>query len=188
MLNRTRWKSRIVVQAAVLLWGSCDLGVTTAGAGELSEVHDGPRYELSLPDLHGRQRSLQEFAGQVLVVNFGASWCPPCIHEMPSIQRLADELRGQPFTVLGVNVAEADRRARNMVLRLELDFPVWLDRDGSAFERWEATVLPTTYVLDVTGAIRYIGRGPLDWDRVDIVDTVKALLPGATKGAEVEAR
>jgi thiol-disulfide isomerase/thioredoxin len=146
-----------------------------AGAGELTEVPDGPKLEFSLPDIVGQQRSLDDFAGKVLVVNFWASWCRPCIVEMPSIQRLAQAMRDSPFAVIAINVGEAKRRVQATVTRLDVDFPVLLDKDSTVFEDWGANVLPTTYVLDRSGRARYVGRGPLEWDRADIIELLGRL-------------
>ncbi|MCG6965664.1 MAG: TlpA family protein disulfide reductase [Chromatiaceae bacterium] len=149
---------------------------TALGEG-LTAVPDGLQAELSLPDLHGEQRSLVEFRGQVVLLSFWASWCTPCIQEMPSIQRLQQRLHGRPFAVLGVNVGERERRVQTVARQLGLDFPVLLDRDSSEFKRWGGEVLPTSYVLDSAGAARFVALGPLDWDAADVVDTLKALLP-----------
>ena len=146
-----------------------------ASAGELTEVAAGPALQLSLPDLDGRQRSLDEFAGKVLLVNFWASWCQPCIEEMPSIQRLAEAMREQPFSVIGINVGEAKRRVQATGKRLGIDFPVLLDKDGVVFKAWGASVLPTTYLVDPSGRIRYMGLGPLKWDRADMFELMVQL-------------
>ena len=156
---------------------SITLSALTVQAGELRELPDGLQAELSLPDLHGEQRSLVEFRGQVVLLSFWASWCTPCIQEMPSIQRLQQRLHGRPFAVLGVNVGERERRVQTVARQLGLDFPVLLDRDSSEFKRWGGEMLPTSYVLDSDGAARFVALGPLDWDAADVVDTLKALLP-----------
>ena len=148
----------------------------TGFAGELSEVSDELRFELKLPDLSGEQRSLDEFTGKIVLVNFWASWCRPCIQEMPSILRLAEAMQEQPFAVIGVNVGEGERRAQAAAKRLKIDFPVLLDKDSAEFKGWGATVLPTAYVLDGDGRIRYVSRGPLEWDRADIIDMLEDLV------------
>jgi len=145
-------------------------------AGELSEVSEELRLELSLPDLSGKQRDLQEFSGKVVLVNFWASWCMPCIREMPGILRLAKEMQDKPFAVVGVNVGESERRAQAAARRLEIDFPVLLDKESITFKRWGATVLPTAYILDTSGQISYVGRGPLEWDQPEIVDKLQQLM------------
>jgi len=144
-------------------------------AGELSEVRGVLPLELNLPDLSAQPRSLDEFAGKVLLVNFWASWCTPCTEEIPSIRRLAEAMHDKPFAVIGVNVGEAERRVQATVRRLEIDYPVLLDKDSTVFKGWGANVLPTAYVLDRSGRVRYIGQGPLEWDRVDIVELLGKL-------------
>ena len=149
----------------VVLW----LLSLPAPAGELSGIPAAAPPAFDLPDLAGRRHRLDEFAGRVLLVTFWASWCRPCIEEMPAIQRLTAALADRPFTVIGVNVGEAERRVQATVKRLGIDFPILLDKDSVAFRNWDAVVLPTAYVLDGSGSIRYIGRGPVGWDREDIV-------------------
>ena len=144
-------------------------------AGELWPVVPTQPSALLLPDLGGQERGLEELRGKVVLVNFWASWCAPCIAEMPSIQRLAEAMRGRPFAVVGVNVGEGARRVRTVADRLGIDFPVLLDEDSKVFDAWGAKVLPTSYVLDPAGVIRYVGRGPLEWDASDVVETLEGL-------------
>lgn len=160
---------------SVLLLSVLWLSPLVAAAGELSDVSPVQPPALSLPDLTGQPRSLDEFAGKVLLVTFWASWCQPCIEEMPSIQRLREEMADAPFAVIGVNVAEAERRVKATVKRLGIEFPILLDRDRAAFKGWGANVLPTAYVLDASGRVRYVGRGPVEWDRADIVELLEDL-------------
>ena len=149
-----------------------------APAGEPSAVPAAAPPGFSLPDLAGRQRSLDEFADRVVLVTFWASWCRPCIEEMPSIQRLEAAMAQAPFSVVGVNVGEGIRRVQATVQRLRMTFPVLLDKDSATFEDWGADVLPTAYVLDRGGRVRYVARGPVEWDRPDIVDRLKNLAAG----------
>lgn len=156
---------------------SITLSPCTALGGQLTAIPEGVQAELSLADLDDRQHTVEEFRGQVVLVNFWAGWCMPCIQEMPSILRLQEAMRGRPFAVIGVNVAEGKRRVQTLVRQLDLDFLILLDRDGSEFRRWGAEVLPTTYILDSDGRPRYVALGPLDWDAPDIVATLQELLP-----------
>ncbi|WP_295400481.1 TlpA disulfide reductase family protein [uncultured Thiocystis sp.] len=155
------------------------LSLPLAAGGSLSPAPAAAPVELRLPDLDGQERSLDELKGKVVLVSFWASWCTPCLEEMPSIQRLAEDLRDKPFAVIGVNVGESPLRVKTMVRRLGIGFPVLLDRDSAVFDRWGATVLPTTYVLDAEGVVRFVGRGPLEWDS----NAVMSILEGAV-GAE----
>jgi len=146
-----------------------------SAAGELSEVPVTVAPGLRLPDLAGQQRDLKEFAGKVLLVSFWASWCRPCIEEFPGLQRLLQAMAGAPFAVIGVNVGEAERRVQATVERFHIEFPTLLDKDSSAFKLWDANVLPTAYVLDGSGRVRYVVRGPVEWDRADIIEILVQL-------------
>ena len=144
-------------------------------AGELFEVPVALQAELNLPDLSGQSRNLDEFAGKVLLVNFWASWCRPCIEEVPGIQRLIAVMADALFAVIGVNVGEGERRVQAAVKRLGMEFSILLDKDSAEFKSWGATVLPTAFVPDGSGRVRYIARGPVEWDRVDIIDRLVQL-------------
>ena len=165
----------------VLVWLLCAAGLSASSAqsGELSQLPHTRTVDLRLPDLTGGQRSLSEFAGKWVLINFWASWCTPCIAEMPSIQRLAKQMADKPFAVIGVNVAESQRRVQRTAARLGLEFPILLDEDSAVFDGWGATVLPTTYLLDGAGRMRYIGRGPLEWDGVEVVTLIQELMSEA---------
>ena len=78
----------------------------------LDTTGDATAPPLDLVDLHGRQHSLDDYAGKVLLVNFWASWCTPCITEMPGMQRLSETLEDQPFEILAINVSESENRVR----------------------------------------------------------------------------
>jgi thiol-disulfide isomerase/thioredoxin len=153
-----------------------------SAAVQLSEVTVGPRLELNLPDLSGQQRNLGEFAGKVLLVNFWASWCRPCIEELPGIQRLIEAMADAPFAVIVVNVGETERRVQAAVRRLRMQFPILLDKDSAAFTGWGANVLPTACVFDGSGKLRYLGRGPVEWDRDDIIELLLQLAEQPPQG------
>jgi len=176
MISVTTGRTALHINAAMVLMLSVLLLCTLpAAAGELFEVPVALQAELNLPDLSGQQRNLDEFAGKVLLVNFWASWCRPCIEEVPGIQRLIEAMGKKPFAVIGVNVGEGERRVQAAVKRLRMEFPILLDKDSVEFKSWGANVLPTAYVLDGSGRVRYIGRGPVEWDRADIIEMLGEL-------------
>lgn len=173
-MNMRRIRRQLSGLATVCVLWLASMPASTV-AGQLTELPGGLQVELELRDLDGRKRSLDEFSGQVVLVNFWASWCTPCVREMPSIVRLQRALSSQSFAVIGVNVAEGERRAAAAAQRLGLDFLVLLDPDGDEFARWGGQVLPTTFLLDQAGRVRYVALGPLEWDDQEVIETVSRL-------------
>jgi len=151
-------------------------------AGELRRLDATPAPALELLDLTGATRSLADWRGQVVLLNFWAGWCQPCVAEMPGIQRLATQMRGRPFAVVTVNVAETQRRVEQTMARLGLDLPVLLDAEGTTFRDWDGKGLPTSLLIDRTGALRYIGLGPFEWDGAEAVTAIEGLLEQGTGG------
>ncbi|MDX5334437.1 MAG: TlpA family protein disulfide reductase [Gammaproteobacteria bacterium] len=134
---------------------------------------------LVLKGLDGSTRDLADRRGEVVLVNFWASWCPPCVHEMPSMQRLADRYADRPFTILAVNLAEEEADVRAFVARHELRFPVLLDPAGESIDAWKVFAYPTSYVIDHRGEIRYALFGAIDWLEPEVLETIGSLLDEA---------
>ena len=152
----------------------------TGLAGELQpyeELSETPA--LDLPDLGGRRHSLGNYRGQVVLVNFWASWCPPCLAEMPSMQRLATALQDRPFRLLAVNVKESSSKVWKFKKLMNVTFTTLLDSTGEAAEAWDVQIYPTSYLIDADGRRRYVAYGPVDWDSDDVIERIEALMPGA---------
>jgi thiol-disulfide isomerase/thioredoxin len=133
---------------------------------------------LRLADLAGRARDIDDYRGRVVLVNFWAAWCPPCVREMPSLQRLQDKLKDKPFTILAVNMAETEAEVRDFLAnKVKVDFTILMDRDGQALKVWKVFVFPTSFVLGPDGKIKYGLYGELEWDKDDVVKIIEGLLP-----------
>ena len=169
--------------AGLLVFLTLLLGLAGA-SGRAQEVDlpawtGGPTPPLALKDLDGRLHDLADYRGTVLLVNFWATWCAPCRDELPSLERLRDALRGRPFEVLAVNVAEGESRVRRFLAEVPLRSPVLLDRNGDTQRAWKVRGLPATFLLDREGAIRFWYLGELDWAQPKVLRTIEPLLPPA---------
>lgn len=162
------------------LFVALTLAVASARAETLQPYQGDARPPaLELPGLDGRAHSLADYKGQVVLVNFWATWCPPCVHEMPSLARLAKRLHGRPFVVLAVNVGDSPAEVRAFLRRIRVDLPVLLDQHGNSPGAWKVYGFPTSFLIDREGKIRYAAYGAREWDARDIVAIIERLLPDA---------
>ena len=137
----------------------------------------GPPPALELADVEGAGHRLEAYRGKVVLVNFWATWCVPCRAEMPSMELLRVAMEGKPFVILAVNVGEGARVAKAFGQKLELGFPLLLDRDTRVAKSWGARVLPASYLIGPDGAIRYSYFGELDWASDPVRKRIESLLP-----------
>lgn len=132
---------------------------------------------LKLVTLDSSTMDLTQFNNQVVLVNFWATWCPPCVHEMPSMQRLSEKLIGDPFVILGVNIAEEESVVKAFLQhKVNVDFPILLDIHGHTMRQWNVMAFPTSFVIDKQGKIRYALFGSVDWDTPEIVNKIETLI------------
>ena len=157
-----------------VLWLMTIFSAAWADAGEkltpLSEPVPAPGFSLS--GLDGRAHALADYAGRVVIVNFWASWCPPCRAEMPSLNRASAALQGKGVTMLAINAGEDRAAVAAFVGDHPIAFPVLLDSDGEAGTRWAVKGLPTTFVIDRAGRIVYRVIGDREWDDPGLLEQI----------------
>jgi len=117
---------------------------------------------ITLTDLNGNRVSLADFEGQVVLVNFWATWCPPCKAEMPDIQRLYEEFASQGFTVLSIDMEESPQAVAQFRDVYGLTFPIAIDPQGSVNPAYAIRGLPTSWLVDKKGVLRYIWTGRIN--------------------------
>ena len=161
-----------------LLVLACLLAPAIATGGGLEPYRNKAEPAFSLADLAGKTHSLSDYRGKVVLVNFWASWCPPCIHEMPELQKLKRHFADRPFEVLTINVAEQKHKVSQFSRSIKLDLPVLLDVSSRTYNRWNVDMLPTSFLVDVHGQIRYRVRGNPGWDDTDTLSAINAMTPG----------
>lgn len=145
----------------------------------LFEVQSRPlASDFQLEDMDGKKRQLSALRGKVVLVNFWATWCPPCRREMPSLERLHQVLKGADFEILAINVGEdADTvDAFTSTLDTVPTFPIVFDKDGRALKAWPVMGLPTTFILDKSGRIIYRAVGGREFDNPSILKKIRALI------------
>lgn len=121
-----------------------------------------PAPDFTLKGADGRNLRLQEQRGQVVLVNFWATWCGPCRQEMPHLNRLYDKYRNSGFTLLAVNIDDDPRTAMATAAKMGLRFPVLLDTDKTVSKRYDLGSMPATVLIDRDGKVRYLHRGYRD--------------------------
>lgn len=147
-------------------------GVTAASAASVS----GPAPNFTLKSLSGKNMKLSEMRGNVVLINFWASWCAPCREEMPLLNALHSKYEPLGFTVLGVNVEEHEKNARGFLKNFPVDFPVLLDNQNTVSKLYDVIAMPTTVVVDRDGNMRFLHRGYKPGDEKAYRKMVKMLV------------
>jgi thiol-disulfide isomerase/thioredoxin len=170
---------RLLIAGAMGLLLNC--GTQAAGFEKRAAT---PAPELQAQDLAGAPKTLADYRGKVVLLNFWASWCPPCLREMPSMERLRVKMAGRPLAIVALDSAEAPEEVNAYLSRMTLGFPILLDPDGSNTRRWKVFALPTTFLLDAEGRVRYVLTGPTEWDEGEalaVIESMLAELPAQAK-------
>lgn len=180
--------SRLVPQLVVAICLACQPGLSLGQSGELQHglspaYGTPPAPELDLAGLDGHRYRLADYHGKVVIVNFWATWCPPCIAEMPTLQKVWDLLRDDKFEILAVNLGEDKETVQDFVdgFTSRLGFPVLLATDPSIMQTWRIQGLPTSHIVDTAGRIAYTEVGPRDFRHEHIISRLQELMAGPAK-------
>ncbi len=135
-------------------------------AGESLEAQAvaGMAPDFTLRTLDGKQVTLSDLRGRPVLINFWATWCPPCRLEMPAMQRVYERHKDEGLVILAVNYRETEEQVRPFVEELGLTFSILLDRDGNVANQYRVLGLPTTYFVDRTGRVRQVRVGAMSED------------------------
>ncbi|MFV2090287.1 MAG: TlpA disulfide reductase family protein [Pseudomonadales bacterium] len=132
--------------------------------------------DFTLKSLEGSNLRLEEYRGQVVLINFWASWCGPCRQEMPILDRLHHRYQDTGFAVLGINVEGEREPAQDLVDKTKVTFPILLDDGQKVSEMYDLQAMPSSVVIDRDGVVRYIHLGYKPGDEAKYVEVVKRLI------------
>lgn len=132
---------------------------------------------LPFQDLNGTSYTIKDLKGKPIILNFWASWCPPCRAEMPSMNRAWEKVKDEGILMLAVNVGEPPETISQFTEEVPIDFPIILDVDTQLSQAWGVRGMPTTYIIDAAGKVVYSAVGERPWDDDNILNAVRALKP-----------
>jgi thiol-disulfide isomerase/thioredoxin len=155
----------IILSLAMWIWwrhapgkGEASGNVLDANCVEPASV-SFPSPDLELKDLEDRQVSLGTYQGKVILLNAWATWCPPCIAEMPDLEEYYRRYQDQNFIIIGVNVGEKPETVRSFLTAQGISFPIWLDPNESVLRALNSMSLPNSIVIDQAGVVRLAWQG-----------------------------
>ena len=154
----------LVVSLAAFAWSAA---ATDAAA---------PAPTFTLASRTGGQVSLADLKGQVVMINFWASWCGPCRQEMPLLDQMYKRYSPLGFTLLGVNVEANSKDAEKLLANVPVSFPVLFDKENKVSKMYDVNAMPSTVFIDRKGNVRYLHRGYKAGDEGEYLNQIRALL------------
>jgi thiol-disulfide isomerase/thioredoxin len=139
-------------------------------------THPAPPPTYSLPDRRGQMRHSTDYRDKVTLVVFWATWCPPCVEELPSLNRLADHFGSRDFEIVSIDFQESPELLETFLQKVPVDFPVLLDSDGSIARDWGVFSFPSSFLLDHDGKIRFTVNKAIDWNTPEVRQVIELLL------------
>lgn len=163
-----------------------ELGLSTNAGAHDPALHDFnmvtferpfPAPDFALPDLAGDMRELASYRGRYVLLNFWATWCPPCVEEMPSMQTLHQQFSERGFTVVAASSDAAGASAvQPFVDKLGVTFPVLLDQGEEVAQRYGAQNLPVSFLINPEGQVIAAAQGARDWSSEQAIEVMDELI------------
>ena len=136
----------------------------------------GPAPAFTLASRAGQDVSLAQYKGNVVMINFWASWCGPCRQEMPLLETIYKKYNKMGFTMLGVNVEPDSNAANDWLKATPVSFPILYDRDSKVSKLYDVAGMPSTVIIDRGGKVRVLHRGYKPGDENEYLDSIRTLI------------
>ena len=131
-----------------------------------------PAPDFTLKDMDDKIHQLSAYRGRVVIVNFWATWCPPCRFELPSMDKAYQALKQQDVVMLAINVGEDADTIFSFTADYPVSFPLLLDKDGAVIKQYPVIGLPTSYIINPQGQLVYRVIGTRDWTDPTLLKTI----------------
>jgi len=146
-------------------------------SGTLRVERGVPAPNFTLPDLDDKMVSLADYKGRVVLINIWATWCPPCVKEMPSMEKLYRELKDEGFEILAVSIDVSGAKAvLPFMKKHKLSFPALIDTKGAINNLYQTTGVPESFIIDKDGIIVEKIIGPRDWATPSAIRHFRSLI------------
>ena len=166
--RRVSFQSLVIIVLIVILVGilillqTKDSFYNPSSGTQLAKGRPAPNF--SLPDLDGQMVGLADYRGKVVLLNIWATWCPPCVEEMPSMEKLYQEMKGEGFEILAVSIDESGTQdVLPFMKKHKLSFPALIDSKGTLKDLYQTTGVPESFIIDKDGILVEKIIGPRDW-------------------------
>lgn len=166
---------RILLLIGALLLTQAAAAAAPAPPRGLMPLDGRPAPALRLADMNGHVTDLQQLRGRWVLVHFWASWCGPCRREMPTLQRLSARIPPTRLQLVLVNTAESEDEVFSFLAGVTPELNTLMDRDGRVTERWQPRGLPSSFLVDPQGRLRYLALGGRDWTSPAYLNFLQAL-------------
>ena len=148
----------------------------TVSVKGLVQILERTAPNFTLTDVAGKAINLYEKRGKVILLNFWASWCPPCVKEIPSMNRLAESFDADKFEIVSVNFKESPETISDFLKSVQVDFPVLIDLDGKVSNQYEIFAFPSSFIIDAQGKMRYSVNTAIEWDEPQVKEILGVMI------------